>query len=407
MDDWSAPDARGVCTQTLDVGARATLRGRRRRRSVRRVDDAAATWPADWRDLARDWFSSGARLRWDSLLKRAGPTRVATAAELLDALLVAGWIVLDERREPGGRWRPLQVEVLALEASREALGLPNRERLAADWAQARNLPLTDPALAAAAAQLDALAPALALRRQRWLLALDRWQAGRCSGTRRDFAYFASGHTKGIADADWAWLDTALALDSFGIDPHTPLLLVRGALSLLFDAGRIDLATMPDFAGITPATLVACRAVAGTITHYRLIENRTSFEHACRAPAHTEALIWLPGNPPQWWRDAISRLLALHPAKALIEADPDPAGIAIACSAGRLWAEKGLRWEPANMDPAALDRLPQTQALTAADHAELERLLAAHLPPALHVLAQVLRERGIKGEQEGLRAPGGS
>ena len=129
MDGWSAPDARGVQTRTLDVGARATLKGRRLRRNFTRSDGAAATWPSEWTALARDWFAQGATMRWATLLKRAGPARVATAQELLQALLDAGWIALSERREPGGRWVPVQITVPALEACREALGLPNRDHL--------------------------------------------------------------------------------------------------------------------------------------------------------------------------------------------------------------------------------------------------------------------------------------
>lgn len=404
MEDWSAPDARGVRAQALDVGARATLRGRRKRRNFTQDIHAAAAWPMDWRELARDWFGGGDMLRWSTLLKRAGPSRVVTATELLDALLFAGWIEMDEKRESGGRWVPAQILLLDLERSREALGLPNRERLAANWAEIRARRLDEPTLADAATQLDHLAPALALRRYRWLTELDRWCLERRSGTRRDFAYFASGHTKGISEADWNWLASALDLTALGIDPHTPLLLIHGPLCLVLQSGRLDLSAAPDFLGITPASLSACVAVQGQVERYRLIENRTSFEHACRAAAPSEAVIWLPGHPPGWWRESMARLLQLHPAPAVIEADPDPAGIAIACEAGEVWTQRDLAWATHNMDAAVLDRLPRVQALSDVDRVQLENVMRSELPPGLRALGRAMLTLGIKGEQEGLVPP---
>lgn len=402
MDEWSEPDPRGVRSRALDVGARATLRGRRRRRNFTREASAAAAWPVDWRELARSWLSGGETLRWITLVKRAGPGRVATAQELLDALLSAGWIELDEKREPGGRWVPVQITIIDLERCRETLGLPNRARETAAWAEARAQVLSESLLADAARQLDDLAPALALRRHRWLHALDRWSVERRSGTRRDFAYFASGQTKGIPAADWVWLAAVVDLNAFAVDPHTPLLLIRGPLSLILPGGRLDLGATPDFNGLTPASLAACRSVEGGVEHYRLIENQTSFEHACHAARADGAVVWLPGQPPGWWREAMSQLLALCPAPALIEADPDPSGIAIACEAGRLWTHCGLSWSADNMTAATLDRLPHVQPLTEADAMQLDRLLHTDMPQALMELALSMRRRGVKGEQEGLR-----
>lgn len=402
MKGWSEPDARGVRTQTVDVGARATLKGRRNRRNFARHERATTTWPSDWRELARDWFGSGQTKRWNTLLKRAGPARVSTALDLLDALLVAGWIELAERREPGGRWVPVLITIPEIEACREVLGLSNRDHIAADWAAARTQLLVLPELVGAARQLDALAPTLALRRHGWLAALDRWHAERRNGTRRDFAYFATGLTKGIPEADWNWLAACLDLNALGIDPHTPLLLIRGPLELIFKTGRVALGATPDFQGLTPAMLTACSSVSGPVEHYRVIENQTSFEHACRAAAPSEAVVWVPGRPPRWWCRAMTRLLSLSPAPAVIEADPDPYGIAIACEIGTLWTAQNLPWSTRNMDVATLDRLPGTQTLSEFDRAQLESLLSTPLPATLRDLALAMRARGIKGEQEGLR-----
>tara|TARA_R110000822_G_scaffold86989_5_gene202254 strand:- start:7026 stop:8261 length:1236 start_codon:yes stop_codon:yes gene_type:complete len=403
MDGWSAPDARGVQTRTLDVGARATLKGRRLRRNFTRSDGAAATWPSEWTALARDWLAQGATMRWATLLKRAGPARVATAQELLQALLDAGWIALSERREPGGRWVPVQITVPALEACREALGLPNRDHLASDWHTAQAQTFGRAVLTEALHTLQGHAPSLALRRHGWLTSLDQWCDQQRSGTRRDFAYFATGLTKGIPDADWRWLAECLDLGALGIDAHTPLLLIHSPQTLIFPHGRLSLGTTPDFHGLTPATLAAARAVAKPVAHYRIIENQTSFEHACRSAAPDEAVIWVPGRPPRWWCDMVGRLLRLSPAPAVIEADPDPYGIAIACEAGALWAAQTLPWCTHNMEAQALDRLPRTQALTELDRQQLDSLLRTPLPATLRDLALAMQARGLKGEQEGLRS----
>ncbi len=401
IEDWSGPDARGVRTRVRDVGASVTLRGRRDRRRFDQDFDAVALWPAPWRDLARDWLAGAERLRWSTLLKRAGPQRIAAAHEVLDALLAAGWIELDERRGTGGRWVAQGLAILDLERCREALGLSNREQLAMQWEQARNWRLDATELCEAARGLECLPLPLALRRHGWLVALDRWTADRRYGTRRDFAFFASGQTKGIPEADWKWLADAVDLGGLGIDPHTPMLLIRAPLRLVLPTGSLALDAAPDFIALTAATVAAAEAVEGRIARYRLIENRTTFEHACRELVADEAVIWIPGRPPRWWRDAVSHLLRVCPAPALIEADPDPAGIAIACEAGEVWSLQCMSWSPHNMDRGVLDRLPATQPLGSWDIEQLDRLIGTPLPALLRELVLAMRERAIKGEQEGL------
>lgn len=52
---WSAPDSDGIRTCLLDVGAKSTLRGRRKRRADIVKPGAAGLWPVHWRDVLRDW----------------------------------------------------------------------------------------------------------------------------------------------------------------------------------------------------------------------------------------------------------------------------------------------------------------------------------------------------------------
>lgn len=389
--DWSSADARGIRTRTIDVGAKSTLRGKRQRRADAVDADACATWPEDWRALAREWLADSASRQWRTLLGIAGPTRAAMAPELLDALLVAGWVTLDEKREDG-RWVCVRAEFRELERLRERLGLPNRDRLATQHQALLDRRFDDAALDAATQDLASLAPALAIRRHSLLVRLADWIAERRSGTRRDFALFATGDTKGITDADWNWFGETLALADFGIEAHTPLLLMRAPLAI---------AAVPDFIGLTPATITAGSGLQGRVPRWRLVENRTSFERAAKRYGAEDGVIWLPGYPPGWWMKVVAQLLAQHPAPASIACDPDPAGIEIALTAASLWESAGLSWEPWQMQADVLDRLPTTKPLTEVDRALLARLRGRPLPDTLRDLAQAIGERQVKGEQEGL------
>lgn len=392
--EWSEADARGIRTCALDVGARVTLRGRRLRCAERLDLDACAHWPQAWRDLARDWLAGSQTPQLRTLLATAGARRAADVADLLDAMLAAGWIEADERREDG-RWRTFRVRFTVFEDLRERLGLPHRDKQAEQQRQTLAARFSHAALDAAAIALGEQAPEVAIRRHGWLTRLAAWLAEGRRGTRRDFALFASGHTKGIANADWEWMARHLVLAEFGIEAHTPLLLLRAP---------IVLASVPDFAGLTPATIAAgggLEAVGGGVLRWRLVENRTSFERAARRYGEQEAVIWLPGYPPHWWREAVWQLLRRHPAPALIACDPDPAGVEIALIAGGIWEAAGLAWEPLRMDAAVLDALPATQPLAEADRALLARLRDRPMPATLRDLCAALAARGIKGEQEGL------
>ena len=397
--EWSAADAAGVRTRQLDVGAQVTLRGRRLRQREAIDQHAQRLWPQDWQQLIRDWLEGSATPKWATLLKKAGPQRSVLAPNVLEALLQAGWIELEETREHG-RWVPLRLTFRDFETLRGNLGLPNRTLLAQQHAELLARPFADAALVAAAQHLAEMPPQLAIRRHRWLRALETWCADQRNGTRRDFALFAAGDTKGLPDADWNWLLDVLDLSAFSIEAHTPLLLIRAPLHL--QPSGLNLAAAVDFLGLTPNIVAAGSSADGKMGCWRLIENRTSFERAARQFGANDGVVWLPGYPPTWWRDTLRHLIRLHPVPLLIACDPDPAGIEIATLAAQLWSDANLRWQPWHMGADTLDRLPTRKPLTEDDYTRLARLLSNPLHPMLRELAEAMQQHGYKGEQEGLR-----
>lgn len=348
----------------------------RRRRQAAAAALPCDVWPAAWREVATRWLRrDSARGKWPTLLAAAGNEAYETAHDVLDALLAAGWIVVDEAFQQG-RWQPVWIEFLDLPALRAALGLP--------------------APGATKAAQEAARVAL-------FAALERWNADPArpaQATRRDFAQYARGDTKGISTAEWDWLETQADLAACGIAGHTPLLCIAAPLNLFLPQGRLDLAATPDFLGIPPAVLTAATGGDAAVSHWTLVENRTSFERVARRRAANEGVLWLPGFPPGWWQAAVARLLALAPAPARMACDPDPAGIEIALTAGKSWEAAGLDWQPWRMDAADLDRLPVCKPLTPRDHERLAALLAGNLPDRLRALALALQAGGEKGEQEG-------
>lgn len=376
---------------------------RRRRREGR---DPIDSLPAEWKALAARWVRRGAKAasgsRWETLAAEAGPEGYPLATRLLDWLLHAGWIAVIEERRHGG-WRPMRVEFVDLAGLREGLGLPDPEEDVRRWRELRASfdPAGRPELTLALEQLATLPPRRAAQRAELLWSLARWADEGRSGTRRDFAQFARGETKAITEAEWRWLEEAVDLAAYAIEPHTPLLFIAASVALELPAGILNLDAAPDFAALTPASVTQTRSGRGSVGRWRLVENRTSFERLARAREPDTAVVWLPGYPPGWWQEAMARLLGIFPAHAGIACDPDPAGIAIALEAGRLWEKAGLPWHPWRMDTESLSTLPVRRALDAADHAILARLAEAALPPTLRMLVQWMREHGEKGEQEGL------
>ena len=211
---------------------------------------------------------------------------------------------------------------------------------------------------------------------------------------------AAGDTKGIPDSDWAWLEDALELEGYGIRRHVPLLLLRAPWRLE-GTFSMDLRGVPDCVGLSQRTITTLQRIEGAIESWCLVENRTLFERVAAEYGSRHAVVWLPGNPPEWWRVTVSGLLRLAPAPALIACDPDPAGINIAMAAGTLWCEMRQSWRPWGMSVAALASLDVRRSLSAEDVAILDRIRAYGLPPQLARAAEWMRENGLKGEQEGL------
>lgn len=353
--------------------------------------------PDDWRQLLKRWIRRGGDSRWDTLRNDAGVGGQSRAQALLDWLLENGWIRLDEKFERAAWW-PYRVRFLDPAALSAALGIVDADAAAAQWlARRASLPPESPLLDA----LDTLPPKTALARADLVTALARWQEEARSGTQRDFALFARGATKAVSAAEWAWLNEAADLGAWGIERHTPLLLIAAPVELQFPHAALDLAACADFCALTPATLAAARSANGAPERWHLVENRTSFERVARNREAHAGVVWLPGYPPTWWREAVAKLLALAPAPAAIACDPDPAGVAIALQAGTLWQAAGLDWQPWRMDIATLQALPGHAPLTAWDNAQIAQLRQApHLPAPLAALLDYMQQHNLKGEQEG-------
>lgn len=402
-DGWSAPDGDGIRSLRLSDPKRASLKGKR----LRRADPTQGglgldTWPADERQLLAEWVrrAGDKPTRHSTLLASAGAARSMLADRLLQCLLREGTVEIEESHERG-HWWPRQVRFLAPAALRAGLGLAEPDAARQAYLDARSRPPTHPALARAAEALDALPPARGLPRLELLLALDTWNTEQRSGTWRDFALFARGHTKQISEAEKTWLTDEAGLADFRISTHTPLLRLRAPSLIRLPGGEIALGATPDFAALTPATVAAISGARQPPRVWHVVENLSSFERVARACAADAGALWLPGYPPSWWQQAVATLLRHLPAPARIACDPDPDGIAIALQAGNLWSAAGLPWEPWRMGPAELLGLPTHRPLDARDRQLLASLGAGTpLPPELAALADALLQLSGKGEQEG-------
>jgi len=370
-----------------------------RRRFVRETSGAPLALPSAQVDLLRRWIKPNqARRKWTTLLADAGSQQLETAMQLVDWLLRHGWSVQYEKRA-GSRWNITWLEFPHLAALRELFQLPDPERLNEDWANASAYHFADAALAAAQATLTALPLARRLQRFGLLESLARWREEQRQGTRRDFALLARGDSKGITTAEWNWLAVAVDLEKSGIFEHTPHLLIAGPVRLHTATGIIDLNASADWSALTPETIATAQCCDGQPHVWRLVENLTSFERSARQRTPDMAVVWLPGFPPGWWQESMRHLLAGAPAPAEIACDPDPAGIAIALQAAKLWEAAHLPWLPFAMHRDDLLATRQRKPLTDHDRQQLAQLLAGTLPPTLHQLADTLLELGEKAEQE--------
>lgn len=402
-DGWSPPDGDGIRSLRLSDPKRASLKGKR----LRRADPPPAglgldTWPADERQLLAEWVrrAGDKPTRHSTLMASAGAARSMLADRLLQRLLREGAVEIEEKHERG-HWWPTQARFIAPAALRAGLGLAEPDAARQAYLDARSRPLCHPALARAAESLDALPPARGLPRLELLLALDTWNAEQRSGTWRDFALFARGHTKQISEVEKAWLADEAGLADFRISAHTPLLRLRAPSIIRLPGGEIALGALPDFAALTPATVAAISGARQPPRVWHVVENLSSFERVARACAADEGALWLPGYPPSWWQQAVATLLQHAPAPARIACDPDPDGIAIALQAGSLWSAAGLPWQPWRMGPAELLGLPTHRPLDLRDRQLLTSLrTGTPLPPGLAALAEALLQLSGKGEQEG-------
>jgi hypothetical protein len=397
VTEWSEPDERGVRTQVLFLRPKRRVSGERHRLAGRTADIRQIVLDESLRSLLREILKRfRSDWRWDRVLAVAGHQRVETARALLSTLLESGYIKLVERRDARG-WQPVRVVPVAMRELRTLAGLQERDEdlaaLAAALEYQGHMALTHKLQTHLyTGRLD-----VRLRRARLIPHLDRWFENGKSGTRRDFALFATGHTKGIEDADWRWLEANGVLEPAGIVEHVPLLLVGGAFAI-FDAQqrRLDISMARGPVGLSaPAIHYSVKAIPPTA--WIILENRTVFDKACALPS-TIGLLWVPGYAPTWWLDAVGALLDRAPARAVIACDPDPAGIAIAVRVLGLWKNRNLSWRVAGMDAAALDALPSRIPLSQWDRETLTRV--GELPLQLDELRQAMICSGTKGEQEG-------
>ena len=404
---WSAADEDGISSQWLGDPLRSSLKGKRLRRALDAPELDPAVLPTNWRQVLTTWVRKATAttlIKWESLYTRAGTTQANAVEPLFRMLLKHGELELKEKRTPHG-WHPESVRFIDPQRLRRALGIAEPDEAANKLAGRRGVTYSHPALEAAREALAPLPARTALARLELLDALQAWHdAGRARShaTRRDFALFSRGNTKGISPAEWRWLEEQFDLSSLGIAVHAPLLLIAASSRFEWSGGVLDLSSVPSFIGLPPSVMASIETMTNPPERWLLLENRTAFEKVVLTRAPDDAVVWLPGYPPSWWREAMRRLLALAPAPALIACDPDPDGIAIALQAGAPWSDAMIEWHPWMMSAGDLAGLAHRTSLSQRDRERLDALappLAAH--PELAALATWMREHDEKGEQEGL------
>ncbi len=401
IENWSPPDQHGIRTLEKDIGAKSTLRGRRLRRADQPDPKPVLLWPVQWRELLRKWVRGKfSHRQWKTLIREAGHHNIHTAFDLLTALLEAGWVEVEESRNRG-KWDPVSVEFLVMEELRELLGLPNRTLLHDAYAGlSGEFQCSDICLAFTS--LGTIAPDRALKRHELLRALDSWIDERRLGTRRDFALFARGDTKGVTAGEWSWLAEVLDLEKHGVSQHTPALWLQAPLALVFLDGEMDMRPLRNMLAIPPAAILTVQSVSGNLNCWRVMENRTSFELVAKNAKPEVGVLWVPGFAPSWWLGAVARLIDLCPAPLYIACDPDPAGVRIATLVAQIWSDRGLPWQPWGMSPEVVEILPRKKPLSDHDKLSIEAILATDsLCYELKRLAIWMKESGMKAEQEGI------
>lgn len=397
MNGWSESDERGVRTRVLYLKPKRRVSGERHRAASRVADAGQVVLDDRHRALLKEFLRRfRGSWRWDRILAVAGDQRVEVAYSLMSTLLEAGYVEVIERRDTRG-WQPTRVVPSATAELHRLAGIVDPDDTLAAFTKAMQHQAQAEITHQLQSHLGTGRLDIRLRRALLLPHLDRWLEEGRTGTRRDFALFATGHTKGIEDADWRWLEIHGAPESAGIIEHVPLLLVGGAFSIFDSAQRaLNIAAANGPVGL-PASALRHAVKAVPPAAWVVIENRTVFDKAC-ALASNAGFLWVPGRAPTWWLEAVNMLLNRAPAGAVIACDPDPAGIEIARSLCRAWEGRGLRWQLAGMDAAALAALPAHRPLSPWDRETLARM--RDLPAELDELCAALMHSGTKGEQEG-------
>jgi hypothetical protein len=371
---------------------------------------APALWaltPAE-HDLLVKWVRAGAAesRRIAGLRKLAGVARLEPAERLIERLLAAGWISLDERRE-NGFWLAHTLRWLNLVALQSALGLPTQadRDSAREILEAKLATLVESAdgdIQAAGKELllqqSSLPTSVRQQRAELLDALHAWQQEKRRGMRQDFALFARPHSKAITETEWKWLGERVALEELGVERFAPVFWVSGNCSLRLPTGVLDLACVP-FLGVPTGATQQLFSVDGAVESYWFIENRASFERQCAKRATGMVLVFIAGRPNESWQAAAGRLLRCAPAPVHVSADADPAGLEIALTVGSVVQAAGCKWEPRAMDLVSVES-GKPLPLNAYDRAAIARLRArADIPAAMVELLDHIERRGAKYEQE--------
>lgn len=128
---WGPPDAQGIRSCRLDDPLRASLKGQRRLRCGTPRPLELDVWPTDERQLLADWLrrADARPLRHDALLRKAGPARASLADRLVQRLLGAGAVEVEETQERG-YWKLRSVRFLDPAPLRRQLDLPEPDGVA-------------------------------------------------------------------------------------------------------------------------------------------------------------------------------------------------------------------------------------------------------------------------------------
>jgi hypothetical protein len=362
--------------------------------------------PAAQRDLLKEWLKSSTPARsWTALLRIAGSMRIETAESLMEALIVNGAAAVEERFG-NAHWQPMKLIWQDYEALCAAIGLATastkRHAFFAAWDAVQSTVWQNGALEVAYHSLRDGQPERGQLRLGLLLSLNEWLLAERSGTRREFALSARGQTKQITNAEWVWLSEQIDLSACGIEKHTPALWLAGPIQFDIGGKQLDISAAGDFVGLTLRTFERLTAGRTSAAHYRLVENRTSFENVARKVCtdSNEVVIWLPGYAPSWWCTCVKMLLAAVPLPAQISCDADPDGVQIALHVGLLWQEKDLPWTAEAMDVHHLVQSPNKLPLTEHDARLAQSLLSRpDLPRELNDLLRFSLEHRVKAEQE--------